>query len=176
MKSHDLRIGTSLVSDQRNRRWFFLITEDLTPIGDSCSRLKWSFSPPALSRCHRSLSAEAWCGRVGTAVFKRHFGTFWQTTTPPPTLTHRSSTSSLRVGGMSDGCAALAGVPAGAGAIIVSNRMASIIKFASVLTTDSRNGANRRVPVIGASAISISRPSERYLTSGIFARWPAIGS
>ena len=28
----------------------------------------------------------------------------------------------------------------------------------------------------GASAISISRPSERYLTSGIFARCPAIGS
>src|SRR5262245_19556129 len=127
---------------------------------------------------YRSLACrlEPWCDRVGTAVFKRHFGTFWQTTTPPPTLTHRSSTSSLRVGGMSDGCAALAGVPAGAGAIIASNRMASIIKFASVLTTDSRNGANRRVPVIGASAISISRPSERYLTSGIFARWPAIGS
>jgi hypothetical protein len=33
-------------------------------------------------------------------------------------------------------------VPAGAGAIIVSNRLAAIIKFASVLTTDSRNGAN----------------------------------
>src|SRR5215831_13521534 len=60
--------------------------------------------------------------------------------------------------------------------IIASNRLASTIKFASVLTTDSRNGANRRVPAIGASAISISRPSERYLTSKIFARWPAIGS
>src|SRR5213078_2006829 len=83
---------------------------------------------------------------------------------------------SLRVGKVSDGCALVAGLPAGAGAIIVSNRLAAIIKFASVLTTDSRNGANRRVPATGASAISISRPSERYLTSGIFARWPAIGS
>src|SRR5437764_5058209 len=89
---------------------------------------------------------------------------------PLRTSTHCLSTPSLRVG--SDGCATLGGVPAGAGAIIVSNRLASIIKFASVLTTNSRNGANRRVPVIGASAIWISRPSERYLTSGIFARWP----
>jgi hypothetical protein len=39
-------------------------------------------------------------------------------------------------------------VPSGAGATIVSNRLASIIKFASVLATDSRNGANRRVPAM----------------------------
>src|SRR5262249_46422131 len=102
-------------------------------------------------------------------------GAFLQTTTPLTTSPHRSSPPSLRVGEMSDGCAILGGALAGAGAIIASNRLASTIKFASVLTTDSRNGANRRVPAIGASAISISRPSERYLTSGTFARWPAIG-
>src|SRR3954463_8854512 len=96
-------------------------------------------------------------------------------TTPLPALTHRSTTPSLRVGEMSDGCAILGGVPTGAGAIIVSNRLASIVKIASVLNTERQNGAKRRVPGIGASAISISRPSERYLTSGIDA-WPAIVS
>src|SRR5437763_11147517 len=65
-------------------------------------------------------------------------GTFWQTTMPLRTWTHRSSPPSLRVGEVSDGCALVGGVPAGAGAIIVSNRLAAIIKFASVLTTDSR--------------------------------------
>src|SRR5262245_47508026 len=100
-----------------------------------------------------------------------------QRTMPLPALTHRRSTSpSLRVGEVSDGCAILGGVPSGAGATIVSNRLASIVKFASMLTTDSLNGASKRVPAIGASAISISRFSERYLTSGIDARWPAIGS
>src|SRR5262245_59768784 len=55
MKSHDLRIGTSLVSDQRNRRRFFY--EELTPIGGSCGGLKRSFPPPALSeRRHRTLA------------------------------------------------------------------------------------------------------------------------
>ena len=59
---------------------------------------------------------------------------------------------------------------------VVSNRLASMTKFASMLTTDSPNGASRRVPPTGASAISISRPSERYLTRAVDARWPAIGS
>ena len=45
-----------------------------------------------------------------------------------------------------------------------SNRLASITKFASVLPIDKRKGASQRVPAIGASAISISRPSETYLT------------
>ena len=57
MKSHDFRIGTSLVSDQRNRRWFILITEELTPIGGSYSGLTWSFASPALcERGHGSLA------------------------------------------------------------------------------------------------------------------------
>src|SRR4029453_8422111 len=62
------------------------------------------------------------------------------------------------------------------GCEVASNRLASITKFATMLTTDIRNGANRRVSATGARAISISRPSERYLTSGVDARCPAIGS
>ena len=67
-------------------------------------------------------------------------------------------------------------VEASSGREVVSNRLASITIFASMLTTDSRNGASRRVPATGASAISISRPSERYLTRVFDALWPAIGS
>ena len=91
-------------------------------------------------------------------------------TTPLPALTHRSTTPSLRVGEMSDGCAILGGVPTRAGAVIVSNRLASIVKFASMLTTDSRNGASKRVPAIGASAISISRSSAKTNTHFLRAR------
>jgi ABC-type uncharacterized transport system substrate-binding protein len=67
-------------------------------------------------------------------------------------------------------------VEAPTGCTVTSNRLASITKFAIMLTTDTRNGASSRVPATGASVISISRPSERYLTSGVDARWPAIGS
>src|SRR4029450_1746276 len=44
------------------------------------------------------------------------------------------------------------------GCEVASNRLASITKFATMLTTDIRNGANRRVSATGARAISISRP------------------
>jgi hypothetical protein len=67
-------------------------------------------------------------------------------------------------------------VEAPTGCAVTSNRLASITMFASMLNTDTRNGASRRVPATGASDISISRPPERYLTSGVDARWPAIGS
>src|SRR5205814_187201 len=62
------------------------------------------------------------------------------------------------------------------GCEVASNRLASITKLASMLTTETRNGNSMRVPAIGARATSISRPSERYLMSGVDARWPAIGS
>jgi hypothetical protein len=67
-------------------------------------------------------------------------------------------------------------VEAPGGCEVASNRLASITRLASTLTTDTRNGNSMRVPAIGASATSISRPSERYLMSGVDARWPAIGS
>ena len=46
---------------------------------------------------------------------------------------------------------------ASSGRAVASNRLASITKFASMLTTDSRNGASRRVPATGASVISDGR-------------------
>src|SRR5215470_8992278 len=66
-------------------------------------------------------------------------------------------------------------VEAPSGRVVASNWLASITKVASMITTVTRNGASRRVPTSGASAISISRPSERYLTSRVDGRWPAIG-
>src|SRR5256885_2754130 len=63
-------------------------------------------------------------------------------------------------------------VEAPSGCEVASNRLASISRLASMLITDTRKGASRRSPVTGASAISISRPSERYLISGVAARWP----
>ena len=39
------------------------------------------------------------------------FGTSWQMTRPLPALAHRSTTPSLRVAEMSDGCAILGGCP-----------------------------------------------------------------
>jgi hypothetical protein len=65
---------------------------------------------------------------------------------------------------------------ASCGCAVTSNRLASITRFASALSTSILNGASSRVPATGASAISISRPSERYLISGVDGRWPAIGS
>ena len=67
-------------------------------------------------------------------------------------------------------------VEASNGLAVASNRLASMTKFASMLTTDSRNGASRRVPATGASATSISRPSERYLTRAFDEIWPTMGS
>jgi len=52
-------------------------------------------------------------------------------------------------------------VEASNGLAVASNRLASMTKFASMLTTDSRNGASRRVPATGASATSISRAGSR---------------
>jgi hypothetical protein len=67
-------------------------------------------------------------------------------------------------------------VEASDGCTVTSNWLASITRFASALSTNILNGASSRVPATGASAISISRPSERYLISGVDGRWPAIGS
>src|SRR5258708_16495671 len=67
-------------------------------------------------------------------------------------------------------------VDASSSCAVASNWLASITRFASTLTTNILNGTSSRVPATGASVISISRPSERYLTSGVDARWPAIGS
>jgi hypothetical protein len=67
-------------------------------------------------------------------------------------------------------------VAASKGAAAASNWFASIKTFPSMLVTDSRKGASRRVPRIGASATSISLPSERYLTKLLDGLWPAIGS
>ena len=61
-------------------------------------------------------------------------------------------------------------------AAVASNRLASITTFPSIFETESRNGASRRVLPTGASVISISRPSERYLTRVLVAKWPTIGS
>src|SRR6516165_11525460 len=58
-------------------------------------------------------------------------------------------------------------VEASCGCAVTSNWLASITRFASALSTNILNGASSRVPATGASAISISRPSERYLTSGV---------
>src|SRR5215831_13305204 len=75
----------------------------------------------------------------------------------------------------SAGRAQRAAVAAGsAGAVDVSNAVASTTMLPSMLVIDRRNGASRRVPVIGASVSSIWRPS-RYFTSGLPTRWPAIG-
>src|SRR5262249_9838256 len=57
----------------------------------------------------------------------------------------------------------------------VSNRLACTTRLPSMLVTARRNGASTRVPGIGASASSMSRPSDRNLTSGLEVRWPAIG-
>jgi hypothetical protein len=55
----------------------------------------------------------------------------------------------------------LATVEAPSGCAAGSNRLASITKFASMRITDTRNGTRKCAPATGASAISISRRSER---------------
>ena len=75
---------------------------------------------------------------------------------------------------MSDGCAILGGVPTGAGAIIVSNRLASIVKFASMLTTaegyvgrsfvvkDDRTRPSNHVRVFGRDRVAKMRVDMRF--------------
>jgi len=64
----------------------------------------------------------------------------------------------------------------GFGCRLASNRLAVMMRFATMLATNKRTGASTGVPETGASAISISRPSDRYLASGVEPPWPAMGS
>jgi hypothetical protein len=139
--------------------------------------------PPKRNRCEPIYGEERTLMGLITRRFLHHRGHCPRRCAPrsEPGTDHRLFNREACAARMACGCNphrafGSATGEASCGGAVVSSRLASIVKFASMLTTDSWNGASRRVPAIGASAISISRPSERYLTSGIDARWPAIGS
>jgi hypothetical protein len=64
-------------------------------------------------------------------------------------------------------CAAFASetVEAPSGRAVASNRLASITRFANMITTDTRNGASRRVPATGARVRLSLRAASLYYCS-----------